>query len=129
MTTAPKATERYRPLFLVAAAYDLILGIVFFFFFRPVYTLFGLPMLENNSYIHLTAGFVFVQGVGYWLVYRNMERNTDIVRLGVVYKGIYCLVAGYYFLIDQLPGAVFAWFGVFDLLFLVAFVRYLAVLK
>ena len=31
--------------------------------------------LPNNiSYIHLSAGVVFVQGIGYWFVYPNMLR-------------------------------------------------------
>jgi hypothetical protein len=117
--------ERFRKLFLIAALYDCILGLAFFFLHRPIFVAFGIPLLNNTSYIHLTAGFVFVQGVAYWFVHRNMLRNIDIVRMGVLYKAIYSAVAVYYLVIGELPHAIFAWFAVFDVLFLVWFVAFL----
>ena len=119
----------FRTFFLVAALYDLILGAVFFVFYGPIFTLLDAALPNSTSYIHLMAGFVFVQGVGYWFVYRNMLRNVDIVKLGVVYKAVYSLVAFYYLLIGQLPDAVFAWFAVFDVLFLMGFVRFLMLVR
>ncbi len=119
----------FRTFFLVAALYDLILGAVFFVFYGPIFTLFDIALPYNTSYLHLTAGFVFVQGVGYWFVYRNMLRNVVIVKLGVVYKAVYSLVTFYYLLIGQLPDAVFAWFAVFDVLFLMGFVRFLMLVR
>ncbi len=115
----------FRALFLVAALYDLVLGAAFFLFFRSIFDALQVPLPNNTSYIHLTAGFVFVQGIGYWLVYRNMSRNVDLVRVGVVYKAIYSGVAFYYLAIGQLPGGIFAWFAVCDVLFLLGFVRFL----
>ena len=121
----PSAVNRYKTFFLIASLYDVILGIVFFFFFVPVFRGLNVPLPENTSYLHLSAGFVFVQGVGYWLVYRNMLRNVDLVAAGALYKAIYTLVAVYYLAIGQLPHAVFAWFAVFDFLFLLGFIRFL----
>jgi hypothetical protein len=115
----------FKTFFLIAALYDLILGAVFFVLYGPIFSFLDIALPYSTSYIHLTAGFVFVQGMGYWFVYRNMLRNVDIVRLGVIYKGVYSVVAFYYLLIGQLPDAVFAWFAVFDVLFLIGFVRFL----
>jgi hypothetical protein len=117
--------RRFKTLFLIAALYDIGLGAAFFLFFRPLFDALHVALPNNTSYIHLTAGFVFVQGVGYWLVYRNLFRNLDLVRLGIVYKAIYSGVAFYYLAIGQLPDAVFAWLAVCDLLFLVGFARFL----
>ncbi len=130
MATNPEvvdtATTRFfKMFFLVAAAYDIILGIVFFWFYGPLYAMLDVPLPNNTSYIHLNAGFVFVQGVGYWFVYRDMLRNIDLVKLGVVYKVVYTSVAFYYLGIGELPDAVFAWLAGFDILFLVGFVRFL----
>ncbi len=83
------------------------------------------PPPHNTSYIRLSAGFVFVQGIGYWFVSRNMFRNIDLVKLGVSYKAVSSLVAFYYLAIGELPDSVFAWLAVFDLLFLVGFIRFL----
>ena len=124
-TAGQAAVRTFRWLFLVAALYDGILGAVFFFLFRPIFERMGIELPNNTSYIHLTAGFIFVQGLGYWFVYRDMLRNMDLVKLGVVYKAIYSLVALYYLAIGQLPNAVFAWFAVCDVLFIVGFVWFL----
>jgi hypothetical protein len=119
--------KNFKTFFLVAALYDLVLGAAFFLLYGPIFAFLDIALPYSTSYIHLTAGFVFVQGVGYWFVYQNMLRNVDIVKLGVTYKAIYALVAFYYLLAGQLPDAIFAWFGVFDVLFLIGFVRFLVV--
>ncbi len=121
----PRTVKLFKAFFLAAALYDGILGAAFFVFYRPVFQLLDVALPNNTSYIHLTAAYVFVQGVGYWFVYRDMVRNIDLVKVGVIYKAIYTLVAVYYLAIGQLLHAVFAWFGVCDILFLVGFVRFL----
>ncbi len=121
----PGTMKFFKIFFLVAALYDLILGAVFFILYGPVYDFLDIALPNNTSYIHLMAGFVFVQGIGYWFVYRNMLRNIDLVKVGVIYKAVYSLVALYYLSIGQLPDAIFAWFALFDVLFLVWFVRFL----
>lgn len=130
MAIKPEAAGRgvirfFKAVFLVAALYDLVLGAVFFFLYRPLFDAFGIDLPNNTSYIHLTAGYVFVQGVGYWFVYRNMMRNVDLVKLGIVYKIIYSGVAVYYLAIGELLNAAFAWFAVFDGVFAVLFVAFL----
>lgn len=117
--------SRDRALFVVAAAYDVVLGVAFFFLYGPIFTTLNIPLPPNTSYIHITAAFVFVQGVGYWLVARDPARNHDLVRLGVIYKGIYIAVALYELALGQLISDVFLWFAAFDLLFLVLFVDFL----
>ena len=121
-TGGPRAVNFFRWFFLVAALYDLSLGAVFFFLYGPIFDFLDIALPDNTSYLHLTAAFVFVQGAGYWLVYRNMLGNVDIVKLGILYKGVYTAVAVYYLVIGQLPDAIFAWFALFDVVFLVGFV-------
>jgi hypothetical protein len=117
--------SRDRLLFVVAAAYDIVLGIAFFFLYGPIFATLGIALPPNTSYIHITAAFVFVQGVGYWLVSQDIARNHDLVRLGVIYKGIYVTVALYELALGQLISDVFLWFAAFDLAFLVLFVDFL----
>ncbi len=121
----PKSARFFKTFFLVAALYDGVLGAVFFFLFGPIFDLLNIPLPSNTSYIHLTAAYVFVQGVGYWFVYRDMLRNVDIVKLAIVYKAVYTLLAVYYWAGGQLLHTIFAWFAVFDVLFLLGFVRFL----
>ena len=119
----------FKTFFLVAALYDVVLGAVFFFFYGPIFEILDVPLPNHPSYAHLTAAFVFVQGIGYWFVYRDMLRNVDLVKLGVVYKGTYSLLAVYYLASGELLDAIFAWFAVFDVLFLLGFVRFLALVR
>ncbi|HEX6210393.1 MAG TPA: hypothetical protein VF136_06430 [Methylomirabilota bacterium] len=115
----------WRPFFLVAALYDVVLGAAFFLLYEPLFEWMGVPLPPNTSYIHLTAAFVFTQGIGYWFVYQDPLANRGIVKIGVVYKFMFSALAFYYLAIDQLIHPVFLLFGVLDILFLIGFVLFL----
>jgi hypothetical protein len=115
-------TSFYKTVFLVGAAYDMILGALFFLTWRPIYDALGVQPPGNTAYLHIATAYIFVQGLSYWYVSRNIIRNLDIVRVGIVYKAIYVGLAAYYLVIGQLPHPVFAWFAVSDFVFLVLFV-------
>jgi hypothetical protein len=121
--------SRYRTFFLVAAWYDLVLGAMFFFLYRTVFYVFAIPVPSDPSYLHLAAAFVFVQGLGYWYVSRNLMRNVDLVKVGLIYKLAYVGVAAYYFFRGELPHVMFGWFAIFDALFAVGFARFLMVAR
>ena len=127
MTTAIRSTGQdaqasaWRTFFLVAAVYDIVLGIGFFFLFGPIFSALGIALPNNTSYIHLTAAFVFVQGVGYWFVFQDPAANLGIVKLGIVYKAVFAGLGFYYLAIGQLLHSVFLVLAVADALFLVGF--------
>jgi hypothetical protein len=111
----------WRTFFLVAALYDIILGLAFFLLYNPLFSALGIALPNNTSYIHLTAAFVFTQGLGYWFVYEDPSTNLGIVKLGIVYKAVFAGLGFYYFAIGQLLHPVFLIFAVADLLFLAGF--------
>lgn len=115
----------WKGFFLVAALYDLVLGLAFFVLYEPLFGALGIALPNNTSYIHLTAAFVFVQGIGYWFVYQAPEANIGIVKLGVVYKAVFAALSFYYFAIGQLLHPIFLVFGVADIGFLVGFLAFL----
>ena len=119
----------FRGFFLVAALYDLILGVAFFLLYPWVYELFGISLPTEPAYLHAAAAFVFVQGFMYLLVYRNLEGSRDLVLAGAVYKVAYIGVSFYHWGMGTLPHPIFALFGVLDLFFLVGFLWYLRTLK
>jgi hypothetical protein len=129
VTPELRVSNFFRGVFIAAAIFDGVLGPVFFFLYGPIFQQLNIPMPDNTSYIHITAAFVFAQGVGYWFVYRNPLRNVDLVKVGVVYKAIYSAVALYYLVIGELLHAIFAWFVVFDLVFLALFVAFLVMVR
>jgi hypothetical protein len=115
----------WRGFFLVAALYDLILGAAFFVLYAPLFDMLGIALPNNISYIHLTAAFVFVQGLGYWFVYQDPYANRGIVKVGVPYKFAFSALGFYYLAIGELLHPIFLVFSVLDLLFLIGFVLYL----
>lgn len=115
----------HKGVFLVVAVYDLSLGFVFFLFYKSIFDVFNIPLPDSPSYLQLSAAFVFVQGLSYYFVYRHLERNIDIVRVGLVYKIVYTGLSFYYWAIGGLPHPMFALFGFLDLIFVVLFVLYL----
>jgi hypothetical protein len=115
----------WRSFFLIAALYDMILGAAFFFLYGPLFEMLGVALPNNTSYIHLTAAYVFVQGLGYWFVYQDPGANRGIVKVGAVYKFAFSALALYYTVIGQLLHPVFLVFGLLDLLFLIGFIMFL----
>lgn len=122
-------SSSWRAFFLLAALYDLLLGAAFFVLYGPLFEMLDIALPNNTSYIHLTAAFVFTQGLGYWFVYREPETSRGIVKVGVVYKFAFASLAGYYFLIDELLHPIFGLFGALDLLFMIGFAAYLMTVR
>jgi hypothetical protein len=108
----------YRVLFLIASVYDLVLGIIFLFFYKPVFELLGIPekIPQFGGYISLIGAFLFVIGVAYYLIYRgDLNKNIDLILVGALYKLAYCAVTFCYFAIGKIPHILFlSLFGVVD---------------
>ncbi len=123
-----RSCERwYRTLFWIAAVYDIVLGIVFLFFYTPVFRFLdiedALPVYK--SYLSLIAVFLFVIGVAYMLIaLGNLERNRDLITVGILYKLAYFSVALWYLISGVYPHIIFfAVFGVADMFFAVAMIE------
>ncbi len=127
MTTSSASADlpRYRVFFLVAAVYDMALGLAFFFLYGSLFEWLGMALPPHVSYIQLPAVFVFVQGLGYWIVSVDPLANLGLVKVGIVYKASYSALAAFYLVTDQIPAMFFAWFGLFDFLFFLGFVWFL----
>lgn len=123
----------YRTLFRVAASYDVLLGVVFAFFADPVFEALGIreKMPVFDGYLTLLGAFVLVIGIGYFLIARGgLQRNRDLIFIGMLYKLAYSVTAFYYWLAGDLPHVIFgALFGVADAVFFVLMAECYWVLK
>jgi hypothetical protein len=122
----------YRGLFLVAAIYDGVLGIVFTFFGGWAFDLLGIrDKMPGSAYVPLLGAFLFVIGVAYFLIYRgDLYRNWDLIVVGALYKFAYSLIAFVFWAIGQIPHPLFAvLFGVADVVFLILMVECLSYLR
>lgn len=108
----------YKGLFLLVAVYDIILGIIFMFFAKSTFKLLGIPekFPEYDGYLTLIGVYVLILGVAYYLIYKgDLQKNRDLILIGVLYKLGYCAVTFYYFIIGNIPHILFlALFGVID---------------
>lgn len=117
-------TRFYRWFFYAIALEDLILGVVFFIWWKPLLDLFRMVQPSAIVYVHLPAGYVFVQGVGYWLVAQDLVGNRSIVKLGLGMKLVYIFIAAYCIYLRQFP-----WFfislAIIDVFIVYFLIRYL----
>jgi hypothetical protein len=118
--------EWVSPLFVFAALYDIVLGLIYGLAFRPIYARFGIALPNHDGYVQLPAALILVFGVGFWFVARAPERNRDLIKLGIGMKAAFCaVVLGHYFL-ASIP-AMWIPFALADLLFGIAFLMALRV--
>lgn len=108
----------YKGLFLLVAVYDIILGIIFMFFAKSIFKLLDIPekFPEFDGYLTLIGVYVLILGIAYYLIYRgDLQKNRDLILIGVLYKLGYCAVTFYYFIIGNIPHILFlALFGFID---------------
>ena len=115
-------SKTIKTIFGIAAAYDIVLGIVFGLFYRTIYDRFGATLPNHAGYVQLPALFIVVFGIGFWMVARDPKSNIGIVTLGILMKLSFCAVVfGHLLFGKSLP--FFVPFAVIDLLFALVFAR------
>lgn len=119
--------EWIRPLFLVAAAYDLVLGLAFVVAFKPVMTAFNIELPNHDAYVQLPAAMIAIFGIGFWFVARAPERNRDIIKLGIMLKLAYSGIILAWYAKGMMP-TMWVPFAFVDLVFMATFVAALRVL-
>jgi hypothetical protein len=112
--------EWIRPLFLIAALYDFLLGVIFLLAWRAIYARFGITLPNHPAYIQFAAALIAIFGIGFWFVSRAPERNRDIIKLGILLKIAYSATVLFYQSQSAIPAmwVPFAWI---DFAFMIAF--------
>ena len=115
------SVEMIRLTFLVAALYDVLLGLAFGLFFKPIYAMFGVTLPNHDAYVQLSAILVLIFGIGFYMVYRRPHQGRPIIVLGILMKlGFAAVVLGH-LVLGSIP-SLYVPFAVLDLVFAVAFV-------
>ncbi len=110
-----------KAVFLVSAWYDILLGIIFGLFYQPVYQSFGIEFPNHSGYIQLSALYIFIFGIGFYLVYKNPVQNREIIILGILMKLAFFIVAIGHLILDTIP-SIYIPFAIIDILFVLFFV-------
>ena len=112
------------PLFVVAALYDGILGVVFLMAPGYPFQRFGVTPPNHMGYVQFPAAVLLIFAILFAQIARNPDGNRNLIPYGILLKVAYCGVAGGYWLTSVLP-AMWKPFVIADLvmgaLFYVAF--------
>jgi hypothetical protein len=117
-----------RTIYLVGGIYDMVVAVVFGLFFKAIYLNFGVELPNHDGYIQITAAYIFVFGVGYYLVYKNPFEGLGLVIIGILMKLGFCVVVFGHYLFGSIP-AMYIPFGLIDLIFGAIFLLTYAPLK
>ena len=98
-----------HPLFVVAAIYDLGLGLLVLTTHPAIYAYFGIAPPNHPGYVELPAALVAIFGVGFWRVSRDPWRNRDIIKLGILLKLAYAGIVLGYAARGNMPGLWIPW--------------------
>jgi hypothetical protein len=113
----------YKTIFLVAAVYDIVLGIIFTFFYKFAFEVLGIvyELPNYGAYLSLIGSFLFVIGVAYLLIFLgDLQRNLHLIIVGTLYKLAYSSVAIFYLIIGEYPHIIFiSLFGALDMIFFI----------
>lgn len=115
----------WRWFFLVAAVYDMGLGLAFLVAGSSILDAIGMDLPPHVSYYQLAAVFVFVQGFSYLFAWHDPVANRAVVWVGVVYKAAYSALAAWYLAVGLLPSMFFVPWAIADVAFLIGFLWFL----
>jgi len=73
-------------------------------------------------------GLVFVYGIGYFWVSRDINKNHDIVRMGIIGKLIVFVALLWAWLAGEVP-VILVGAGIVDLIFSILFIKFLNTYK
>jgi tryptophan-rich sensory protein len=115
----------YKRVFLIGALWNIAGGAFITLFAGWIFSTGGLTPPEPPAYFHSWIALFVTFGIGYYMVYRNMYGNKNIVILGIIGKVAFAIIFIYnmitfrgqiplFFLIPVVGDLVFAvLFGMF----------------
>ena len=109
-------------LFYVAAIYDGLFGLIFFFFWRQIYAHFNITLPNHDGYVKFPALLLMIFGAMFLQIARHPDANRNLIPYGIALKVAYAgLVFWYQLTTSGIPSMWIPWAWI-DLAFLVLFV-------
>ena len=121
-----KTRGAIKTLFLIAAIYDGVLGLVFLLAAGRMYDTFGVAPPNHWGYVHFPAALLIVFAIMFLAVARAPERNRNLIPYGVMLKAAYSGLVFWHWAAQGIPNMwkPFAFADlVFGLLFVWAYVE------
>ena len=102
------------PLFVVAALYDGVLGIIFILTPGLAYRLYDVTPPNHMGYVQFPACLLLVFGLMFLQIAKDPVKYRHLIAYGILLKVSYCTVTLAYWVTTGLPG-MFKPFTVIDL--------------
>src|SRR5262245_46278420 len=96
--------------------------------YKPLFELLGVPPVTDLHLFSFVSALSFTMGVGAYFVFKNPEKNLDLLKTGIVGKGLYAFFTYYFFVFHHIHW-FFLLFGVWDFVFVIVFFLYLIQLE
>jgi hypothetical protein len=119
----------WKYIFLSKAVINWVESVVLLFTDPWIRDFLGQEPLANPEYLHLFVVLVFIIGIGYWWVGKDISRHHDIVKLGLYAQYSVFVVLAYHTLVGKLhpfyliPGVIDLVFAILFSLFLYSYAR------
>ncbi|MFH1621910.1 MAG: hypothetical protein ABIA97_02175 [Candidatus Omnitrophota bacterium] len=109
-----------KPLFLIAALYDGILGVMFLSIPLKVFALANVAPPNHIGYVQFPACLLIIFALMFFRIAEDPFKNRDLIIYGVMLKTSYCAVIFLHWIVQNIP-LIWVPFAFFDLAFLVIF--------
>jgi hypothetical protein len=128
MASLPVAEQsaRFRWLFLLNAIIIAVLSLPLLFAYPAVFGRLGIASLENGFFVRLAAGWLFVEAIASYLVWRRMAGNNDLVWIIVAMKVVAIVVIVVAAFSGTLPATSLLLGAAYDIVMSIAFCVYLS---
>ena len=110
-----------RPFFLLAAAYDGVLGIAFILAPGSIFAMYGVEPPNHMAYVQFPALLLILFAIMFYRIAMDPVRNRDLILYGCGLKIAYCSLAFWYMFTTGIPSMWVPW-AYADLVFLVLFI-------
>jgi hypothetical protein len=110
-----------RPFFLLAAAYDGVLGIAFILAPGSIFAMYGVEPPNHMAYVQFPAMLLILFAIMFYRIAMDPVRNRDLILYGCGLKIAYCSLAFWYMFTTGIPSMWVPW-AYADLVFLVLFI-------
>lgn len=109
-----------RILFVVAGAYDFLIGLTFLFFGEQLFEKAGVPQPDHWAYIQFGSLMLMIFGTMFVAIALDPKANRNLIPYGMMLKVAYVALCSYYWFTTDCP-TLFKPFAVIDLIMLILF--------
>ncbi len=78
--------DYYKKMFFAGAVWNLVATLTFAVGYKMVFPMFNMEMPRYPVFMLMFLGLAFIFGIGYYWVSRDIHKNHDIVKLGIIGK-------------------------------------------